>query len=48
MQDKLGKGHFSTKRSLWGNINYENSRVTFWTSAFGKFIANHYERLFMF
>lgn len=38
MQDKLGNGHYSTKRSLWENINYENLSVTFWGLAFGKFI----------
>lgn len=35
MQDKLGNGYVSTKGSLWENINYENSRITFWTLAFG-------------
>lgn len=47
MQEELGKGPFGTKRSLWESINYENLGVTFWTLAFGKFIANHYERLFI-
>lgn len=37
MQDKLENGHFSTRRFLWENINYENLSMFFWILEFGNF-----------